>query len=197
RFRRRDGVLPSPTRVVAKDVQRARRELERENGSTTARRRVGSETHAREAEQRHADDVLEARHVPMPPKLHAGTVFGDERLDERVFLETRLGPDTRAKRQQELRDGVGGPQRVAVEVVAAAVAHDAPLRLPTLVVGLLERQLAYRIEQSRLLRRGQKIRAVTEPGRITRRLEKLVLPRPGSGHRAPRTGRSSAAAKDY
>jgi hypothetical protein len=104
--------------------------------------RIGTEAHPRCTEQRDAAHHVEIRHVAMPAERAPRPVLGDQGVEEVVRIDARPAGHLGAQRQEELRNGRPGQQRVVVEVVARAEARDAPLGGIALVLRLGERNPA-------------------------------------------------------
>src|SRR5258708_38612369 len=112
----------------------------------------------------------------MPAERRAGTIFGDQRLLERIGGSLHPGRYLGAQRRQECRRGRRFAQAIGDEVVAVAEVGDAPPCGVLLVLCFLELEAGDGVEQDALFRRGDEVGPEREPfGQRRRVAEELRL----------------------
>src|SRR5204863_8768532 len=126
---RRNAVLPLPADVVFHHVDRARLELEAEDGASIRKR---AEAHPARAVERDAGDDLEMRRIAMPADWRPRRVFGDEPVHEIRSRPLEPCGNARAHLDQERRKfdarKVGLLIGFRIEIVALAETYDASPR---------------------------------------------------------------------
>ena len=111
-------------------IDRSRRQQHRRPIETT--RPASPETHRRRGAQRDAEDMLEHRPVAVPADPGPRVIADQQGLDEFVRLQAGEPRRLRPKRQQPIRDRLGGCETGIVEVIAPAVGGGQPLAQPAM-----------------------------------------------------------------
>ena len=127
--------------------------------------RLPAEAQRARRKQRHANDLVEVRLVPMPADSCAGPIFVDEYLEERVFGTAEFLGDLASEGKKKRREWYGFNDSATVVVVAVAEAHYLPVRQIAVKVARLERELSEIAREALLLFDGQDVRAIPEPFR--------------------------------
>src|SRR5690606_3649898 len=113
----------------------------------------------------------------------------DQRMPKALGRNAGPRRDARAQRLEEFRDRPRGLELPGREVVAAAVAHDAPLRAPRFVLHRFERQRPNDLDERGFVILPEELRLVAQAFRQPRGREELGLP----GHRShPSSGSSGS-----
>ncbi len=159
-------MLPGRARRARKQISRAR--LDHERRAVPRLPRLAAKAQCAGRQQRHADDFVELRLVPMPADSRAGPIFVDENLAEGFLraIENRgdLAPQGNEKRRKRgsLND------RATIIVVAVAEAHHLAVGQKSLKVERLERKLAKFARECFLFLDRQNFRIIAEPFRQAR-----------------------------
>jgi hypothetical protein len=128
-FRRRDVVLPAPACLSAHKVHRPSFNIERPAVRVPAFLRwIRPQEHAAVATERDSDNHLEVRNIAVPTQLSGGAVLCDKRVHELYGRNSRPTRDTFPQRMQELGNRTCGKKFTTREVIAAAIAYNAPFR---------------------------------------------------------------------
>src|ERR1700733_15366267 len=96
---RGNAVLPDGARGPRKQISRARLGRERRAGPSLAR--LAAKAKCAGGQQRHADDFVELRLVPMPADSSAGPIFVDENLTEGFLRSVENRGDLAPQRNEK------------------------------------------------------------------------------------------------
>ena len=139
----------------------ARLDLERRALPSLARLSAKAQRAGRK--QRHADDLVELRLVPMPADSRAGSIFVDENLAESIRRPVEDRGNLASQRNEKRRKRRGLNDGAAVIVVAVAEAHHLAVGQIAMKVERLERELGKLARERLLFFDGEDVRMVAKP----------------------------------
>src|SRR5271166_3769630 len=169
-----NAVLPDRARWSSEKIGGARFDRQRPAIPRLARAPAKAEHAGRK--QRHADDLVELRLVPMPADPGPRPVFVDQHLRESVGGPVEALGDFRSQRLEKRRKRLGFDDGAAVVVVAIAKADHLPVGLIAMEIERLERQRGELARRGLFLISGQEIRMIAESlGQGARRAKEIGL----------------------